>query len=190
MTALTEPRHRYTYGEYLAYEQDAAMKHEFVDGEILAMAGGSPRHSAIAMNVGVAIRLGRPAGCNVFQSDLKVRVLATGRARYPDVSMICGPVELDPADPYRQTITNPTLLVEVLSPSTEDVDRVSKRRDYQLIPSLREYVLVSQYERRVEVYRRQSSGGWDYIDVRDGIVKLATGPTLDLAQLYSDLPEE
>jgi Uma2 family endonuclease len=188
MTALSEPRHRYTYEEYLAYEQDAAMKHEFVDGEILAMAGGSPRHSALAMNVGVAIRLSRPSGCQVFQSDLKVRVLATGRATYPDVSMVCGPLELDPADRYRQTITNPTLLVEVLSPSTEDVDRISKRRDYQLIPSLQEYVLVSQKEPRVEVYRRQSSGSWEYVDVREGIVKLATGPTLDLAELYSGLP--
>lgn len=189
MTALTEPRHRYTYGEYLAYEEDAAMKHEFVDGEILAMAGGSPRHSALAMNVGVAIRLSRPAGCKVFQSDLKVRVLATGRATYPDVSMVCGPLELDAADRYQKTITNPTLLVEVLSPSTEDVDRISKRRDYQIIPSLREYVLVSQHEPRVEVYRRQSSGSWEYIDVREGTVNLATGPALDLAALYRDLPD-
>jgi len=103
--------------------------------------------------------------------------------------MVCGAFEIDPADSSRSTITNPTLLVEVLSSSTEDVDRISKRRDYQRIPSLQEYVLVSQDEPRVEVYRRQGTGSWEYIDVRAGIVQLATGPTLDLSALYRDLPD-
>src|ERR1043165_9502799 len=83
----------------------------------------------------------------------------------------------------------PPIPVEVRSPSTEDVDRISKRRDYQRIPSLQEYVLVSQDEPRVEVYRRQGTGSWEYIDVRVGIVQLATGPTLDLSALYRDLPD-
>lgn len=189
MSAVTEARHRYTYGEYLAFEHDSPTKHEFFDGEIYAMAGGSPRHSALAMRVGTAIQLGCPSGCEAFQSDLRVRVVATGRAAYPDVTMICGAIELDPADPYRQTVTNPTLLIEVLSPSTEDVDRISKRRDYQLIPSLREYVIVSQDEVRVEIYRRVSSERWQYVDVREGLVQLATGPTLDLPALYRNLPD-
>lgn len=83
--------------------------------------------------------------------------------------------------------TNPSLLVEVLSPSTEEVDRGSKLEDYQRIPSLQEYVLVSQHP-RVEIYRRLSSGSWEYRDVREGVMKLASGATLDLSILYADLP--
>ena len=101
--------------------------------------------------------------------------------------MVCGALELDAADRSGTTITNPTLLVEVLSPSTEEIDRGSKWRDYQLIPSLKEYVLVSQ-DSRVEIYRRLKSESWEYFDVRQGIVTLASGPTLDLTVLYERLP--
>ena len=189
MTALSEPRHHYTYEQYLELERDSTTKHEFVDGEIYAMAGGSPRHNALAFKMSVAIASGMPAGCQGFTSDQKIRVLATGRTTYPDVSMVCGSVALDPADSKRHVITNPILLVEVLSPSTEDVDRITKLRDYRLIPSLREYVLVSQEQPRIEVYRRNDSGTWEYLDVREGVVKLATGPTLDLSAVYLDLPD-
>jgi Uma2 family endonuclease len=131
----------YTYDEYLAYERDSALKHEFESGEILAMAGGSPRHSALASRISAALENTRPAACVAFQSDMRIRVLATGKATYPDASMVCGAIELDAADRSGTTITNPTLIVEVLSPSTEEVDRGSKWRDYQLIPSLQEYAL-------------------------------------------------
>ena len=188
MTApVPHARHRYTYEEYLAFERDSALKHEYVDGEIFAMAGGSLTHSALASRISAALENGRPHGCTAFQSDMRLRVLATGRAAYPDASMVCGPIELDPADPSGTTITNPTLLVEVLSPSTEEVDRADKWRDYQRIASLQEYVLVGQ-EPRIEIYRRQSAGNWEYIDVREGSVTLASGPVLDLALLYADLP--
>jgi Uma2 family endonuclease len=100
---------------------------------------------------------------------------------------VCGPIELDPADAKGRTITNPVLLVEVLSSSTEAVDRGDKLRDYQRISSLREYVLVSQ-EPRIEIYRRLPSATWEYIDVREGTVTLASGATLDLAALYAGLP--
>jgi Uma2 family endonuclease len=180
-------RHHYTYEEYLVYERHSELKHEFEEGEIFAMAGGSPRHSALALRIGGALENTRPSGCTAFQSDMRIRVLATGRATYPDVSLVCGPIELDAADRSGTTITNPTLLVEVLSPSTEEVDRGSKWRDYQRIPSLQEYVLVSQ-ESRVEIYRRLTSGSWEYLDVREGVVKLASGASLDLSVLYRDLP--
>ncbi|HEV2718742.1 MAG TPA: Uma2 family endonuclease [Thermoanaerobaculia bacterium] len=189
MTALAEPRHHYTYDEYLSFERDSPTKHEFVDGEIIAMAGGMPRHNALSIRIGAALETGRRPACVVFSSDQQIRVLATGRVSYPDVSMVCGPIERDPADKSGAVITNPKLLVEVLSRSTEDVDRISKLHDYQQIPSLQEYVLVSQKEQRVEVYRRSTSGSWEYIDVRDGVVKLASGPTIDLAALYRDLPD-
>jgi Uma2 family endonuclease len=186
-TSLPHARHHYTYEEYLAYERDSERKHEFESGEIFAMAGGSPRHSALASRISAALENTRPPGCTAFQSDMRIRVLATGRATYPDASMVCGPLELDDADRSGTTITNPTLVVEVLSPSTEDVDRGSKWRDYQLIPSLQEYVLVSQ-DSRVETYRRLTTGTWEYLDVREGIIDLVSGAALDLSVLYTDLP--
>lgn len=185
--SLPHSRHRYSYEEYLAYERDSELKHEFLDGEIYGMAGGSLRHSALASRISAALESARSSDCIAFQSGMRLRVLATGRATYPDASMVCGPIELDPADPSGTTITKPSLLVEVLSPSTEEVDRGGKLQDYQRIPSLQEYVLVSQHP-RIESYRRLPSGTWEYRDVREGIVALASGATLDLAILYTDLP--
>lgn len=182
-------RHHYTYADYFSYERDSLTRHEFVDGEILALAGSSLRHSALAANISAAIERGRRPGCYAFSCNQKVRVLATDRIAYPDVSMICGSIERDPTDPYDETITNPALLVEVLSPATEEVDRSTKWRDYQLIPSLQEYVLASQGSPRIEIYRRLASARWEYLDVREGVVKLSTGATLDLSDLYDNLPE-
>lgn len=189
MAQLGRPRHRYSYAQYLDYERDSGLKHEFDDGEILAMAGGSRRHSALASRVSAALEAGRKTGCVAFQSDQKVRVLATGRATYPDASVVCGPLEGDPADPSGATITNPTLIVEVLSPSTEEEDRGNKWQHYQLVPSLQEYVLVSQAAPRVECYRRLPSGNWEYSDSRAGKVRLSTGAVLDLEALYAGLPD-
>lgn len=190
MTGMAQPapRHRYTYAEYLAYEQDSGLKHEYEDGQIFAMAGGSRRHNALASRISAALERGRGAECIAFQSDQKVRVLATGKATYPDATVVCGPIEGDPADQLGATITNPTVLVEVLSPSTEQEDRGNKWQHYQLIPSLQEYVLVSQSEPRVERYRRLSSGAWEYSDVTAGSVQLSTGALIDLTTLYANLP--
>lgn len=188
MTAsLPQSHHDYTFAEYLAIERESEIKHEFDAGEILAMSGGTSRHSALAMNVGFAIRGTRPPGCTTFQSDMRVRVRATGRATYPDVSMVCGAIEYDTEDAAHTTVTNPALIIEVLSVTTERDDRGNKWMHYQQIPSLQEYVLVDQYS-RIEIYRRIPSGTWEYLDVREGVVNLTTGPTLDLAMLYADLP--
>ncbi len=192
MNGVAQPvpsRHRYSYAEYLGYEQDSGLKHEYEDGQILAMAGGSRRHNALASRVSAALEQARGGDCIAFQSDQKVRVLATGKATYPDATMVCGPIEGDPADPLGVTITNPTILVEVLSPSTEQEDRGNKWQHYQLIPSLREYVLVSQSEPRVERYRRLDSGAWEYSDTTTGSVRLLTGATLELTTLYVNLPD-
>lgn len=186
---VPKPRTRYSYEEYLAYERDSAMKHEYDGGEIVALAGGSPRHNALASRVSAALENGRQPGCIAFQSDQRIRVLSTGRATYPDASVVCGPIEGDPSDPTETTVTNPILIVEVLSPSTEEEDRGNKWQHYQLIPSLREYVLVSQSRPRVERYRRLESGDWEYREVREGTIELLSGATLDLDQLYGDLPD-
>lgn len=188
MTVSPQSHHDYSFAEYLALERDSDIKHEFDTGEILAMAGGTARHSALAVNVAFALRGARPAGCSVFQSDMRIRVVATGRATYPDVSMVCGEIEYDAEDAARTTFTNPILLVEVLSATTEKGDRGNKWMHYQRIPSLQEYVLVSQ-EPRIETFRRLPAGGWEYTETHEGTVKLACGPELDLATLYADLPE-
>jgi Uma2 family endonuclease len=182
-------RHRYTYEEYLSYERDSGLKHEYEDGEIYAMAGGSRRHNALASRISAALEAARTPDCVAFQSDQKVRVLATGKATYPDASMVCGPIEGDPADPSGATITNPTLIVEVLSPSTEEEDRGNKWQHYQRISSLDEYVLVSQTHPRIECYRRLPSGAWEYRETTEGRLRLLGGATLDLATLYENLPD-
>lgn len=189
ISPLQPPRHRYSYEEYLAYERDSAMKHEYDSGEIVAIPSGSRRHNALASRVSAALEIGRRPGCVAFRSDQRVRVLATGKATYPDATVVCGPIEGDPADPTNTTITNPILIVEVLSASTEEEDRGRKWQHYQLIPTLQEYVLVSKSQTRVERYRRLASGGWEYQDVTDGVVPLLSGATLDLARLYADLPD-
>jgi Uma2 family endonuclease len=187
MTASPQTHHDYTFADYLALERDSEIKHEFDAGEILDMSGGTARHSALAMKAATALETTRRPGCTVFQSDMRVRIAATGRATYPDVSMVCGALEYDTEDAARTTITNPTLILEVLSDTTEMGDRGNKWLHYQRIPSLQEYVLVSQ-EPRIEVFRRTSSGTWEYFEVHEGIVKLASGPALDLSTLYADLP--
>ncbi len=187
--APRQPRHRHTYEEYLSFERDSELKHEYDDGDIVAMAGGSRRHNALASRISAALEAARPPGCVAFQSDQKVRILATGRATYPDASMVCGSIEGDPADPSGATITNPTLIVEVLSPSTEEEDRGRKWLQYQLIPSLQEYVLVSQTQPRIERYRRLATGGWEYREETRGVVQLATGAKIDLVALFDGLPD-
>jgi Uma2 family endonuclease len=177
----------YTFADYLTLERDSETKYEFDAGEILAMLGGTARHSALAARVIVALGKTRAPGRTVFQSDMRLRIVATGRATYPDVSMVCGPIEYDPEDAAHTTITNPVLIVEVLSVTTEKGDRGNKWMHYQRIPSLQEYVLVSQYE-RIEIFRRTSSSTWEYLEVSEGSVTLASGPTLDFPVLYTDLP--
>lgn len=151
--------HEYSIAEFVRLEGYSNVRHEFVDGQIYAMAGGSPEHGTYAANVigllTAALR-GRP--CRVQTSDVRVRVRTTGLDTYPDVSVVCGRVELDPED--TKAVTNPIVLVEVLSESTEDYDRGDKLESYKQIPSLREVVLVDWRSERVEVVSRSGPAGW------------------------------
>lgn len=151
--------HRYTWGEYLAHERASNVKHEFFGGEIFAMAGGTPEHAALAAAVirdlGGQLRT-RP--CLAYTSDLRVRVATTGLATYPDVTVLCGELQCDPNDP--NTALNPTVIVEVLSNSTEEYDRGEKFEHYQQIATLQEYVLISHREPCMEVFRRSPAGTW------------------------------
>ncbi|HVK74235.1 MAG TPA: Uma2 family endonuclease, partial [Kofleriaceae bacterium] len=134
----------------------AAVRHEFLAGNVWAMAGGSPEHAAIAANV-IALLAAqlRDRRCRVFTADLRIRVTATGLGTYPDVTVVCGQLARDPDDPRGNTVVNPTLLVEVLSPSTEDYDRGEKLAHYKRIDSLAEVILVAHDEPRLEIWRRQ-----------------------------------
>jgi len=177
--------HRYTYRDYLRLEETANVRHEFLGGEIYAMAGGSREHAAICVNASSALNLQlRGRGCGVHSSDLRIRVLATGLATYPDVTVVCGHAEIDPED--RHTVTNPTLIVEVLSPSTEAYDRGEKIEHYRQIPSLREIVLVAHDAQLLEVWRRTATG-WSKHEVRAGDLALeSVDAVLSVDDVYRD----
>lgn len=152
---------RLSFPEYLAQEAHSDVKHEWLDGQVVAMAGGSPVHALLQMRAGLALMTALGRGpCRTYSSDLMVRVRATGLATYPDVTVICGAVEADPE--HRHAATNPALLVEVLSPSTEGWDRDEKFAHYQQLSSLRHYLLVHQDRQCVEVYGRRPDGSWAY----------------------------
>lgn len=143
-----------SYEDYLALERASDQRYAWLDGQVYAMAGGTLAHAELAAAVAAELRsLALACGCRVFSADAKVRVLATGLATYPDASVVCGPVVCDPADP--NAMTNPVVLVEVLSDSTEAYDRGDKADHYRRIPSLRDYILVSQRTARMEVHTRE-----------------------------------
>jgi Uma2 family endonuclease len=186
----TPARRRVPFEEYLRLEEYSNVKHEYLDGVMYAMSGGSPRHAALTSQVIAALvsqLRGRP--CAVFTSDLRIRVTATGLATYPDVSVVCGPLETDPAD--RHAVLNPTLVVEVLSDSTEEYDRTEKLDHYRQIPTLREIALVSQHEPRVEVWRRRD-GDWTHDAYGSGsrAPLTAVGCDLGVDELYAGLPDD
>jgi Uma2 family endonuclease len=158
---LKVPKQRFSVAEYLERERKAVDKHEYRDGEILLMAGGSRSHSLMIANVIAALhsRLqGKP--CRVYDSNLRVQVPRKVLYTYPDVSVICGQSDPDENDPAGDTVTNPRLIVEVLSDSTEAYDRGKKFDGYRELESLQEYVLVSQEAPRVETFFRQPDGTW------------------------------
>lgn len=175
---------RSTFAEYLALEAKSELKHEFFDGRIFAMSGGTPEHGRLAAQIIVLLGIqlqGRP--CVTFTSDVRIRVKATGLATYPDVSVVCDGLERDPED--ENSITNPTVLVEILSSSTEAYDREEKFAHYRRIPSLRAYVLVSQEERRIEVLTRTDATTWTLRDFREGVASVeAIGCELSLDAVY------
>ena len=177
---------RYSFDDYLSVEEMSSVRHEYLDGEILAMAGGTPEHAALSPAIlvllGKTLERGR---CRPYSSDLRIRVRETGLATYADASIICGEPERDPQSPSH--VTNPSLVVEVLSPSTEEYDRREKREHYQRLRSLKEYVLVSQDRRQVEVFVRTDGGTWDHHVCRSGeSFKLASvGVHIDVNELYA-----
>jgi Uma2 family endonuclease len=146
-------KRRVSYADYLAFEATREGRHEYVGGLVVAMAGGTIEHGRLVSRLTALLSAaleGRP--CVVLPADVRVRIRPADRATYPDLHVVCGPLERDPDDD--QAVVNPVLIVEVLSEGTAESDRGDKFADYRRLRSLREYVLVSQRERRIDVYRR------------------------------------
>ena len=176
----------YTEEEYLAWEEDAVEKSEYVDGQIRAMSGGTDYHASIPMNMGALLWNGlRGKPCRVLSSDMKV--WTAGAFYYPDLSVVCGPSQFRGRN--RHTITNPILVVEVLSPSTESKDRGEKFIRYQQIETLRSYLLVSQTEPRVELFERGENGHWDYKTVA-GLESTIAIPALEITLALSEIYDQ
>lgn len=175
--------------EYLAKEREAEFKSEYYQGQMYAMAGARENHVLIITNlIGELRQALKGRECRVYSTDMRLLVPATGLYTYPDVTVVCG--ERNFIDTTRDTITNPQLIIEVLSKSTEAYDRGLKFLNYQTLPSLQEYVLVSQNSPRVEQFGRQTDHGWRY-QATEGPgtrVKL-TSIEVDLAldEIYSEI---
>ncbi len=179
------PRHmHWSYAEYLALEEASPTRHEYLDGEIYGMAGGTPDHAALAAAVIAALGGRLPPGCRTFTSDLRVRIEESGFSTCADATVVCGPTQR--ANDDRLAVVNPVVLVEVTSPSTEDYDRGAKLALYQQIPSLREVLFVSHREPWLTVVRR-ARPRWTPLEARrGGSVTLEALPvTLDVDALYS-----
>lgn len=177
-----------TADDYLAWERAQAEKHEFFRGEVFAMAGGSMRHNVLSGRILRALAAAlEPRGCVVLTSDQRV-ISADDHYVYPDVTVVCGPPELRKHD----VLANPTALVEVLSSTTEQYDRGLKWEGYQRLASLQDYVLVSQTEPRVEVFRRGADGTWIYRAAGAGErLTLSSGAALHVDEIFAgtaDLP--
>lgn len=155
----SQPTPLLTPTEYLKIERAAEFKSEFFRGEMFAMAGASRRHNQVVSNIireiGNALKDGP---CEIYPSDLRVRVSATGLYTYPDATIVYGESQFE--DDQLDTLINPTVVFEVLSESTESYDRGTKVSHYRKLPSVKEYVLIAQDRASVECYVRQESGGW------------------------------
>ena len=186
---LPAEKRRYTVEEYLEYERAAEERHEYDNGEILAMSGGSPTQSFIIMNVGTEIRValkGKP--CRIADSNLRIAIQKQAKYVYPDASIICGPLQFDPNDKLQHTVLNPRVVIEVLSPSTEAYDRGDKFRSYREIETLEEYILISQNQPQFESLLRQPDGTWSFNPCNglEGIAKIrCLGINIPMAEIYA-----
>ena len=176
-----QPRAGVSVAEYLAFERASAEKHEYHDGAIVAMVGASNAHNDIVGNVYTSLRTRlKPGPCRVKFSDLRVRVPNARLFTYPDLTVVCGKQQF--SDERQDTLLNPQLIVEVLSPSTEAYDRGTKFQYYREIESLREYLLIAQDKARIELFSRQTGGLWTLSEA------IGQGSTLRLAALDCVLP--
>ncbi len=183
--AASHRQSRYSAAEYLAYERETDTKSEYIAGQIVAMSGSSLAHNRINVNLLRILSTQTLDGpCETFSGDMRVKVTAQGMYTYPDLSMVCGEPQFE--DTQVDTLLNPTLIIEVLSPSTERYDRGAKFGYYRALPSLQAYLLVAQDRMLVEQFVRDGDG-WRLTVVSDpaaGLPLPAIGCTLPLAEVY------
>ncbi len=189
-----KPKGKYISPEdYLALERKSFEKHEYFDGEIFDMAGTSEEHANISSNINISLGIQlKKRPCKSYQSDLRVHIPATGLYTYPDVIVVCGKPQLA-EDTFLDTLLNPDLIVEVLSPSTADYDKGTKFDHYRTIESLQEYVLVWQDKKRVARYTKQADGSWvlrDFIGEDAEIVLTSIDCKLLVEDIYDKVDFE
>src|SRR5271168_1278579 len=184
------PTESLTEEQYLCLERQAENKSEFHDGQMFAMAGGTPNHSLLSNSMGALLCRQIPPGCRTFNADLRIKIQSAGLYTYADCSVVCG--DLQYAGDQRDVILNPLLIVEVLSPSTEGYDRGKQFELYRTIESFREYLIVHQDRQHVEHYSRQDDGSWllrEHIGARDSVDRARLNAHIPLADLYSSAPD-
>lgn len=178
-----------TVEEYLAIEESSEEKYEYWDGQIYLMAGAAPNHNLIASSVNFAIYSQlRGKGCFVFSSDMRVKEEKTNLYTYPDLTIVCGTPSYEDTKP--KTLTNPTVVIEILSPSTERADRGRKFQHYRNLDTLQEYVLISPSMARVEVFFKQSEKTWlftDISDINDAVKLSSIDCTLQMKDIYDQV---
>ena len=184
-----QPIQHWTPADYLAYERSHSDKHEYADGQIVLQAGGSRNHALIGINVTSSLHQQlRLRPCTVFGSDMRIVIPQARRYVYPDISVLCGAATFE--DPLDDTLTNPTLIIEILSPSTERYDRGKKFQAYQTLDSFQEYLLIAQDAIMVEHFVRRSDKLWtfDVITDRASTVALTSiGCSLRLEDIYEKI---
>ncbi|HMR10110.1 MAG TPA: Uma2 family endonuclease [Polyangiaceae bacterium] len=188
--SIDERQHRFSHAEYLVLAESSTLRLENWAGRILDMSGGSPQHSRICANL-LRVLGNQLAGkaCQPYDSNLRVRSIAANRTTYADVTVVCGALDLDPDDRAGHTVLNPSLLVEVLSPTTERDDRGAKLDCYKAIASVRAIALVDQERPEVTLHSRQPDGSWRQTVHTTGDVELAAiACRLPLDEIYADLP--
>jgi Uma2 family endonuclease len=185
MSAALKLDVKMTPAQYFDFEEKSEVRHEFLNGDIIAMAGGSEAHSLVTGNAHGELRnalKNRP--CRVYESNMRVKISASGLETYPDASVVCGPSKFE--DLRRQALLNPLLIIEVLSDSTETYDRGKKFWHYRQLPSLQEYVLISQDMALVEIFSRQANDEW-LLRTYEGLETKVRFDCLDIEILMRDL---
>jgi len=185
MSSVARSENRMTSAEYLEWDRQQTVRHEFYDGEVFAQAGGTRQHSRIGTNTARAVGNELEGhDCEAHGSDMRIHVEATGFYAYPDVSVVCPPIEGESDD----VISNPILLVEVLSPSTADFDRGGKFGHYRQIPSLQEYLVIWQDRPQVEQHQKTSDGLWllrEIVGIEQALNLVSIDCSVPLSEIYA-----
>ena len=182
MIAKSQEKNRMTPEQYLEFERNSEIRHEYFEGEIYAMTGGSLNHNQISTNI--VRELGnqlKNSPCRPFASDMRVKVNELEKYIYPDIVVACGNIEMEKVMGV-ETLLNPVVIIEILSKSTEAYDRGKKFTNYRLLPTFNEYLLVSQNFCQVEKYIRCDDGGWKYFSYED------MGQTFKIESIECELP--